>query len=181
MAPPTGGCPGSTQSPPRKGTPPSLLWSPAIFRPLTRDYAWHFECARRDSNPQPSDPYAPRGCFRRSRQVPIRLKYAGQIGWDFRTAKSSGTRCYALGPNCWLFRWLFSVSKAPNQKVLTTSVAPPADARGSRMRFYPRSIRFSTERPVDSMSAGVGGSASMVCRMARAVRAAPVTNSSSMR
>jgi AcrR family transcriptional regulator len=58
---------------------------------------------------------------------------------------------------------------------------PSGDSLRNSVKFYPRSILRNTERPVDSMSAGVGGSASMVCRMARAVRAAPVTNSSSMR
>ena len=51
---------------------------------------------------------APQGRFRRSQQVPNCPKYAGQMGCNFRTVKWVGTRCYALRPNCWLFRWLFS-------------------------------------------------------------------------
>jgi hypothetical protein len=51
---------------------------------------------------------APRGRFKRSRQVLIRLKCAVQMGWYPRTAKSAGTRCYVLGPDCWFFSWLFS-------------------------------------------------------------------------
>ena len=34
----------------------SLLRPPARLRPLNRDNARNFECARQDSNPQPSDP-----------------------------------------------------------------------------------------------------------------------------
>jgi len=41
--------------------------------------------------------------FIESRHVPNRLKSPAQRGCEFRTAKSSGTRCYAMGPNCWPF------------------------------------------------------------------------------
>ena len=51
---------------------------------------------------------APRGRCTGSRKVPNCLKDAGQLGYNFRTAKLAGTRCYALGPNCWLFCWLNS-------------------------------------------------------------------------
>ena len=87
---------------------------------------------------------APGGRFTGSRQVPNYLKSPVQMGCKFRTAKSAGTDWDALGPNCWLFCWLFWASEGPNQKVLTTSVAPSGDALCDSSRNY-RPIHFQQD------------------------------------
>ena len=112
------------------------------------------------------------------------------MGWDSMLRPGTQLLAFSLAK--------FVPRRQANQKVLTT-VSPlkteseglirrfevaefsSGDALRCHTNFYPRPSPVRTERPSDSMSSGVGGSASMVCRMARAVRAAPVTNSSSMR